>query len=144
MVPTQFTTYRPTLALHDALPISAPASRPRFAADLIEQQRDRIDHARDLELAITGIAVTGLAPGADLRAAAPAREPRGGGPTEEQRMAEQRLNFAFDLGRDIGDHAAHLLDPARARGDRIEVVADRLLRSDEHTSELQSLMRISY
>src|SRR3546814_16336091 len=32
-----------------------------------------------------------------------------------------------DLGRDIGDHAAHLLDPARARGDRIEVVADRLL-----------------
>src|SRR3546814_2085976 len=33
----------------------------------------------------------------------------------------------FDLGRDIGDHAAHLLDPARARGDRIEVVADRLL-----------------
>src|SRR3546814_6123889 len=78
-------------------------------------------------LAITGIAVTGLAPGADLRAAAPAREPRGGGPTEEQRMAEQRLNFAFDLGRDIGDHAAHLLDPARARGDRIEVVADRLL-----------------
>src|SRR3546814_3620296 len=106
-------------------------------------------------------------------------------------MAEQRLNFAFDLGRDIGDHAAHLLDPARARGDRIEVVADRLLarqlrnraedrleearraglgafgevglharrgidvneaaidrtpgrRSEEHTSELQSLMRISY
>src|SRR3546814_5089023 len=89
----------------------APAIRPRFAADLIEQQRDRIDHARDLELAITGIAVTGLAPGADLRAAAPAREPRGGGPTEEQRMAEQRLNFA---------------------------------RSEEHTSELQSLMRISY
>src|SRR3546814_3217917 len=68
-----------------------------------------------------------LPPGADLPAAAPAREPRGGGPTEEQRMAEQRLNFAFDLGRDIGDHAAHLLDPARARGDRIEVVADRLL-----------------
>src|SRR3546814_3268479 len=46
----------------------APAIRPRFAADLIEKQRDRIDHARDLELAITGIAVTGLAPGADLRA----------------------------------------------------------------------------
>src|SRR3546814_21021532 len=56
----------------------APAIRPRFAADLIEQQRDRIDHARDLELPITGIAVTGLAPGAALRAAAPAREPRGG------------------------------------------------------------------
>src|SRR3546814_8068944 len=103
----------------------APAIRPRFAADLIEQQRDRIDHARDLELAITGIAVTGLAPGADLRAAAPAREPRGGGPTEEQRMAAQRLNFAFALGRDIVDNAAHLLDTARARGDRIAVFADR-------------------
>src|SRR3546814_7850520 len=36
------------------------------------------------------------------------------------------------------------LDEAVHAGDRADAVADRLARSEEHTFELQSLMRISY
>src|SRR3546814_1498941 len=52
------------------------------------------------------------------------------------------------LLRDLGAVESHwqlLADPALARGDcRLESERSRLDKSEEHTSELQSLMRISY
>src|SRR3546814_67057 len=47
------------------------------------------------------------------------------------------------LGNDIG-HPHHLIEPAAALLKRLLDVAEALLGSEEHTSELQSLMRISY
>src|SRR3546814_5462708 len=43
------------------------------------------------------------------------------------------------LARTVGDGLCHLFDVAVAR-----IVQHKNLRSEEHTSELQSLMRISY
>src|SRR3546814_3629258 len=59
------------------------------------------------------------------------------------------------LAADIRASADGLLDSALEGGDTFDVIADlayplpvivvsRILRSEEHTSELQSLMRISY
>src|SRR3546814_2017931 len=71
---------------------------------------------------------------------------RGGG---EELLREARRAEA-GRGRSAQRHARHDLE---ARGDlavqrvaeiRIMLVAARELRSEEHTSELQSLMRISY
>src|SRR3546814_9439065 len=45
---------------------------------------------------------------------------------------------------DGGDHGAHLLVGDRERLDGVVGARPLVLRSEEHTSELQSLMRISY
>src|SRR3546814_6590134 len=47
------------------------------------------------------------------------------------------VDFQPDVAARLVDHLAHRLDLAKLAG-------DEALRSEEHTSELQSLMRISY
>src|SRR3546814_2965488 len=53
-----------------------------------------------------------------------------------------RLLLLGDLHR--LDREGRLLRPVEARHHRVELLADLEARSEEHTSELQSLMRISY
>src|SRR3546814_10464951 len=52
-------------------------------------------------------------------------------------MAEQRAECGFGRGRGRGQGTAGKFGGGEARGDKAD-------RSEEHTSELQSLMRISY
>src|SRR3546814_3467014 len=63
---------------------------------------------------------------------------------EEVRGAVERVDDETRLARIALDLARlfHLEAPARARVGQL--VIERALRSEEHTSELQSLMRISY
>src|SRR3546814_9519698 len=64
------------------------------------------------------------------------------GKRDELRVVVRRQGDAPGLPVRLG-----LLDPLPARRDEVppdEALAERLARSEEHTSELQSLMRISY
>src|SRR3546814_1674464 len=64
----------------------------------------------------------------------------------------RRMAEAADLQTGLVPHrkaegaerALHTLGPQPFLGMRDERLEDRLVRSEEHTSELQSLMRISY
>src|SRR3546814_5425393 len=60
--------------------------------------------------------------------------------------AGQNLPLGTVLGRNASDGKHYAIDPAATDGteDAIGVLANAIDRSEEHTSELQSLMRISY
>src|SRR3546814_6073158 len=58
---------------------------------------------------------------------------------------QHRANIAHGLKRNMPPHPGVLAEPIpRHDGAAVVFVASEILRSEEHTSELQSLMRISY
>src|SRR3546814_3459704 len=59
---------------------------------------------------------------------------------EREELTDAEDRFAARLGRDIGEQLAAAWTETLA----IEPQLDCVTRSEEHTSELQSLMRISY
>ena len=105
--------------------------RRHFAADRMEQGRDQVDDAGDLEVAVSDIAEPAIWPPRRSAPwpATPARR-RGGRGIEEQRIAEQRFDLALDLGPDQPGDRAHPVDPLAALLDRLQIVADRLLPRD--------------
>src|SRR3546814_2802381 len=54
------------------------------------------------------------------------------------------LAVALGVGQQVGEAAAHGFAAQRQHEVLLDVQVDRAARSEEHTSELQSLMRISY
>src|SRR3546814_6807011 len=64
------------------------------------------------------------------------------------RHAREARKAPVDVLDDLGGRRAlllqHVLDQVNAAARAIEFVAEKDIRSEEHTSELQSLMRISY
>src|SRR3546814_5162155 len=61
----------------------------------------------------------------------------------ERRLGAVRFRFWIKLRNEKGDFALDL-QGRDGRGMVAEPIAGRVTRSEEHTSELQSLMRISY
>src|SRR3546814_1133082 len=77
----------------------------------------------------------------DLRGRQQGGEPPGGGPGGREGRAAERLGG----GRTIGVHVrAPRAGPDGRSSSCAQARARRFPRSEEHTSELQSLMRISY
>src|SRR3546814_2947837 len=75
--------------------------------------------------------------------------PRSGGEIQDRIHTEERDQFAQLCGCVDKAHCAPLdagaaLQFKQQRGPRAVALRDRRQRSEEHTSELQSLMRISY
>ena len=123
----------------------APALRPRLAAGMMQQIGNRLDHAGDLQMAISGIAIASTFRRCRLRALPPRGQPCLRRRIEEQRIAKQRLDLLFDLGADAGNDRPHPLDLARAFGDLFQIVANRLLagefgnRADDRLKEAGGL-----
>src|SRR3546814_572900 len=95
-----------------------------------------------------------LAPGDRLRVHLDIEGVAGGfqrqdGAAQGALVGEERDPCPFgEAGRPMADRhqlqPAILLDPLHRRAERVEMGDDGARRSEEHTSELQSLMRISY
>src|SRR3546814_3313860 len=67
-----------------------------------------------------------------------------GVPPAAQRRRRDRLSYLRPAPPLSGVHALCVASLARDRGARLDAAAADTLRSEEHTSELQSLMRTSY
>src|SRR3546814_3187919 len=92
-------------------------------------------------------ATTTLAPSAANRSAIAAPMPRAA-PVTTATLACNRMTSSLPGVADIPQRVGDLLEDRRIvdgrRHRRILAIGDLLHRSEEHTSELQSLMRISY
>ena len=97
------------------------------AAEPEDPLRRFLDDSGDLEVAVGGIGIAGLARGDVLRPGPPGGEPLRRRAGEEEGRAERALDRRLDLGPHRLDDPAQPPDRRRALVDRLEIVADRLL-----------------
>src|SRR3546814_7781000 len=124
---TEIYTYGHTLSLPDALPISVEVAL-RIDANHHALHAERVGQLADQGRPLERGRVDRHLVGAGLQHA-PCR----------RHVADTAGNAERDV-----DRARHALDPGRIDAAPVRAGTDVVERSEEHTSELQSLMRISY